>query len=92
MILVEMMAQSLPIVSSNKGTMIEILGDNGIYFDPEDPTDIASALELLLNNRSLRLELSKANYQKSKNYSWTKCTQKTFTFFREVLDSQNSYK
>jgi len=43
-ILVEAMASGLPIACSNRGPMPEVLGDAGVYFDPEDPHDIARAL------------------------------------------------
>ena len=35
--LIEAMAAGLPIASSYRGPMIEILKDGGIYFNPENP-------------------------------------------------------
>ena len=47
-ILLEMMASSLPIACSNRGPMPNILGENGIYFDPENINSISEALRYLL--------------------------------------------
>ena len=46
--LLEAMASGLPIASSNRGPMVEILKDAGIYFNPENPTSIANSLKMLL--------------------------------------------
>lgn len=43
-ILIESMAAGLPIACSNRGPMPEVLGDAGIYFDPEDAASIACAV------------------------------------------------
>ena len=37
-ILLETMAAGLPVLSSNHGPIPEILGDAGLYFDPEEPS------------------------------------------------------
>ena len=43
-ILLEGMASGLPIACSNRGPMSEILGDAGLYFDPEVVDSIAEAI------------------------------------------------
>lgn len=49
-ILLESMTSSLPIVCSNKGPMPEILGDAGVYFDPERVTTIENAINCHYEN------------------------------------------
>ena len=55
-ILLETMASGLPIACSNRGPMPEVLGDAGVYFDPEQPIEIYRAIKNLINNPQLRLE------------------------------------
>lgn len=79
-ILLEKMASGLPIVSSNKGPMPEILGKGGMYFDPEQPADIARALRKTIDSPQLRTKLTKISYELSHKYSWSRCAADTFQF------------
>jgi glycosyltransferase involved in cell wall biosynthesis len=83
-ILIEAMASGLPIVCANRGPMPDILGDAGIYFDPESPSDIASALQTIFNDDRLRSWLARQSWKKAQDYSWVQCAQKTFQFLAEV--------
>ena len=69
-ILTEAMRSALPIACSNKSTMPETLGDCGVYFDPDETLSIVDALEKLINSKSLRKEISKKAYNRSKSFSW----------------------
>jgi len=83
-ILLEAMASGLPIVCSNRGPMPEILGKAGIYFDPEQPSQIADALRMLLNDLALRQQSAKAAYESAKKYTWKRCADETFAFLAHV--------
>ena len=76
-ILLEAMAAGLPIASSNRGPMPEILGESGVYFDPEQPEQIAAALEELLRDPSLRAHRAQAAYERAATYSWRRCAGET---------------
>jgi glycosyltransferase involved in cell wall biosynthesis len=84
-ILLETMAAGLPIACSNRGPMPEVLGDAGLFFNPESPKEISVAIESLINNPKLRKEKSFASFQKAQKYSWQECADDTFDFLREVL-------
>lgn len=84
-ILLETMSSGLPIACSNRGPMPEVLGDGGIYFDPENPSDITNALRKLVFSPELRSEVAKISYQKSKEYSWESCASKTLEFLMEFI-------
>ena len=83
-ILLEAMASGLPIVCSNRGPMPEVLGEAGVYFNPEKPSEIADALKKLLDSPVLRSEKAGEAFQRAKGYSWGKCTQETFGFLNQV--------
>jgi glycosyltransferase involved in cell wall biosynthesis len=83
-ILLEAMAAGLPIACSHKGPMPEVLGDAGVYFDPERPEAIAEALSKLIENPSLRRHLADAAYKSAQSYSWELCARETFTFIAKV--------
>lgn len=84
-ILLETMASGLPVACSNRGPMPEILGDTGVYFDPEQPRDIARALHELLDSPQLRTELAQASYVRAQQFSWQRCADETFKFLASVV-------
>jgi len=89
-ILLETMASGLPIACSNRGPMPEILGDSGIYFDPEQPGDIARTLRKLIVDPELRTEFANLSFQRAQEFSWTLCANLTFEFLVSVARrSQN---
>ena len=75
--LVEAMACGAPIVSSNAAAMPEVLGDAGIYFDPNSIESIESTIITVLSKSSLRKELGKKARLRAKQYSWHKTKELT---------------
>jgi glycosyltransferase involved in cell wall biosynthesis len=87
-ILLETMASGLPIACSNLGPMPEVLGNAGVYFDPERPEEIARALGELIKSPQLRTELAQASYQRAQQFSWQRCADETFRFLVAVTHRQ----
>jgi glycosyltransferase involved in cell wall biosynthesis len=83
-ILLEGMAAGLPIASSDRGPMPEVLGDAGVYFDPEDARDIARALSELIESPVLRAKKAEASFARAQNYSWRRCAAETFAFLADT--------
>jgi glycosyltransferase involved in cell wall biosynthesis len=83
-ILLETMASGLPIACSNRASMPEILGDGGMYFDPEIPDEIANALESLISDPKNRNKLAKLSYLASEKYTWKRCADETFAFISDI--------
>ncbi|MBW2663067.1 MAG: glycosyltransferase family 4 protein [Deltaproteobacteria bacterium] len=84
-ILLEAMAAGLPIACSNRGPMPEVLGNAGVYFDPEYPDQIVDALAMLLKDHGLRARLAQEAYNRAQEYSWERCADETFSFLAEVI-------
>lgn len=86
-ILIESMAAGLPIACSRRGPMPEVLGDAGVYFDPEDPVSIAAAVRSLATNPELRAEKAAAASAAAAPFSWARCARETFEFLKTVSGS-----
>ena len=83
-ILLEAMSAGLPVACSDFQPMPEILGENGIFFNPESVPDIERALKLLVSDSELRNLIAFAAYFRAKEFSWEKCSAETFGFISRV--------
>jgi glycosyltransferase involved in cell wall biosynthesis len=88
-ILLEGMAAGLPIACSYHRPMPDILGDAGVYFDPENTDSIATSILKLIESTKLREKNAKMAFDQAQNYSWTRCATETFSFLSQVLDEYN---
>lgn len=79
-IMIEAMAAGLPILSSDRGPMPEVLGDAGSYFDPCSVDSIVAALLAFAEDRAQRTEFSAEAYKRARAYSWQRCADDTFAF------------
>lgn len=87
-VITEAMAAGLPIACSNRGTMPEVLGDAGVYFDPEKPAEIAEALRRLIEDSDLRAKKAELAFQRAKEFTWERCARDTFEFIVQVAHRQ----
>lgn len=83
--LLEAMASGLPIACSNRGPMPEVLGDAGVFFDPEVPTSIADAIEKLICDPDLRAKCAARAQERAGQYSWSRCGGETWDFLLETV-------
>jgi len=87
-ILLETMASSLPIACSSRGPMPGVLGQTGVFFNPEQPENIARALRELMVSPQTRTELARASYERVQEYSWLRCADETFKFLVGVIQQR----
>ena len=85
MTVVEAMACGCPVISSNQGSLPEIGGQAVLYFDPHQDGSLVQALETILEDGDLALELSKRGLLQAKKFSWSKCARETLMVYREIL-------
>jgi glycosyltransferase involved in cell wall biosynthesis len=84
-ILIEGMSTGLPVACSNVSAMPELLGSDGIYFDPLTPDSIATALKKLIDSTELRTNSALNSFERAKEFSWDRCSDDTFKFLRSCL-------
>lgn len=85
--LLEAMAASLPIACSNKSSMENLLGNSGIYFNPENVSSIENVILKLFNDKELREQLGKNSHKIAMDYSWKSTADKTFQYLSKISSS-----
>lgn len=66
----EAQACGCPVVSSDKASMKEVLGDSALFFDPNSDVEIVERIKELLSNKNLRDELIEKGRNNLKRFSW----------------------
>ncbi len=82
--LLEAMGGRLPIACSDRTGLPSLIRDACIYFDPENPDSIASALSQLLESSERRELLGERAYHYAREYSWKVSGERTFAFIRQI--------
>ena len=72
----EAMGQGCPVVCSRAGSIVEVVGDAGEYFSPEDPDDIANAITRAIDPATAG-SLQKRGFERIRKFSWSNCAKQT---------------
>ena len=83
----EAMSQNCPVVSSDRSSLPEILGEAALYFNPEDEADMLAKILALLDNAALADDLRRRGLLQVKKYNWWECANATLNVYRAVLYS-----
>ncbi len=81
----EAMEHGLPVVSSNATCLPEVYGQAAHYFNPEDTSDMAEAIDQVLSDEKLRARLARAGFKQVKKYSWKKMAKETHAIYMKAL-------
>lgn len=68
----EAMAAGIPVAASNASSIPEVLGNAGVYFDPNDPQGMAAKVLELLDDGDMRKRFSEASVARAGEFSWDK--------------------
>jgi glycosyltransferase involved in cell wall biosynthesis len=85
--LVEAMATGCPVVCSNVTSIPEVAGKAALFFDPEDPQDIAAQMNRVLTDEALRKNLILLGKDQAKQFSPQKIAQRHLEVFSLALRS-----
>jgi glycosyltransferase involved in cell wall biosynthesis len=81
----EAMSLGCPVICSSVGSIPEIVGSAGEYFNPNDPDEISQAIENVVFNEERSNVLRNLGYQQIKKYSWERCAQETLHIYQSLL-------
>lgn len=68
--ILDALQRSIPVLTSNRGSLREVAEGAALIVDPEDIESIRNGLERLLREPGLRKELSQKGRQRAEIYSW----------------------
>ncbi len=83
--ILEAMRYGCPVLTSSISSLPEAGGDAAVYFDPQDPNDIAEKINAVLKSEKLRDEMRKKGYEQVKRFSWKKSAKEVIQIFESLL-------
>jgi glycosyltransferase involved in cell wall biosynthesis len=83
----EAMACGAPVISSDRASLPELVGDAGVLVEPA-PEALAQALRELLSSADRRAELSRMGRERARRFSWGACATATVAAYGDALASR----
>jgi glycosyltransferase involved in cell wall biosynthesis len=80
----EAMACGTPVIVSDIPVMHEVIGEDALYVDPCQTTDITTTIEKLLRDAQTRRQLSKKGPGRASEFTWEKAIQQLLHCVEEV--------
>ena len=78
------MANSVPVITSQRSALPEVAGDAALLVNPDDPEEIAAALVRLASDEALRDDLARRGRERALQFSWESTLAKTWDVYREL--------
>jgi glycosyltransferase involved in cell wall biosynthesis len=83
----EAMAYGCPVACSTGGSIPEVVGDAGEYFDPLDGDALTHALERVAADEARRHALIAAGLLRAAEFTWQRCARETVAVYERLLPS-----
>ena len=80
----EAMACGTPVIASNTSSLPEVVGDAGLLVDPRDVNAIAAALDRVLGDVDLQLDLKQRGLDRAAQFSWARTAQQTLNVYQSI--------
>ncbi len=86
---VEAMACGTPVLCSTAGSLPEVVGEAGAYFDPTDVEAIAGAIRSLLARPDERDRLARLALERSRRFTWASAARSLLDCFEELSPARD---
>lgn len=86
---VEAMAAGTPVTASNRSSIPEIAGGAALLIDPENPVELAEALDHLLTDRALRESLTLRGRRNAARFRWKTAAERMTDVYRSAVEDWN---
>lgn len=81
----EAMSCGVPVLASDRGSLPEVVGDAGLFFDPEDTSELAAQAVALLTTPGVQADLAAKALARTAVFGWDKAAELAEASFRRAL-------
>jgi len=86
--ILEAMSLGVPVITSNRASMPEVVQDAGILIDPENQEQLINAMIDMVKNERERTELIRKGSQRVCKFTWADTAHKTMRAYEKVVEMQ----
>jgi glycosyltransferase involved in cell wall biosynthesis len=79
------MAAGVPVVTSNRSCLPEVVGDAALVVDPDSPEALAAAIERVLSDSELAKTLASRGQSRAQQYRWPACSAASLDLFHDMF-------
>lgn len=85
----EAMKCGAPVITGNRTSLPEVVGDAGVLVDPFDIDAIAAAIAKVIDDPDLRSSLRASSLKRAKMFDWRETARQTLEVYRQAADNEN---
>jgi glycosyltransferase involved in cell wall biosynthesis len=86
----EAMASGTPVVTSNRSSLPEVVGDAAVLVDPYSAASIAEGIQRVLSDADLRRTLSERGLARAREFSWETSIRRIHEVYMDVAEQRSS--
>ncbi|GHV95289.1 mannosyltransferase [Spirochaetia bacterium] len=79
----EAMASGVPVVCARAASLPETAEHAALYFDPQNPEDMADRMVTVTTNRDIYRECRRLGLERAQAFSWDRCVERTLQIIQE---------
>jgi glycosyltransferase involved in cell wall biosynthesis len=83
----EAMQCGVPVITSDRSSLPEVVGDAGLLLDPEDTDGLCAAFDRVWKDDDLRARMAAASLERARRFSWRRCLEDTLAAYRRAAAS-----
>ena len=87
----EAMKCGAPVITGNRTSLPEVVGDAGVLVNPFDIDAIANALATMLDDSSLRATLRTRSLNRARLFNWRETARQTLEVYKQAADNAHSH-
>jgi glycosyltransferase involved in cell wall biosynthesis len=80
----EAMGCGAPVITGDRTSLPEVVGDAGVLVNPFDTDAISAAIERVIDDDELRAELRRRGLERAATFSWRETARKTFEVYQRA--------
>lgn len=81
----EAMACGAPVITSDRASLPEVVGDAGLCVDPYDIDAMAEAIRSILEDPQRQQIMGKAGNERSRLFTWQRCARETLAVYQKAI-------
>ncbi len=88
---IEAMACGAPVITSNTSSLPEVTGDAALLIDPHNTSELANAINRLLEDEALQEELRQKGFARAQLFTWPKSASKMLSVYQQLYEGATNF-